>query len=1082
MSHLAKSNAPRHERGQTLVIAVIILGVLLILGTAFAGIIYRNITQAGRSVERNIGADLAEAGIKYAHNQLLNSDDGADWRPPITPPALAGDFSRDPDLLYIRQGDPAFPYPGTTRPDLGGPDGYGPYSRVFYSNGRALIRVRYAPNDFPGTTQPTGYLRQPGSAQNLIVIESVGRPGELRTAGRIDPSKLLSQSLQAQNYASAVAKADAIGAIKGIDVQNAQTKKLMAFASIGMLEHARFITNKHQVSRAAEIGFPLEDASGLPTPSPIVGMGLYYEGFPVGYDNAGNPITEFNTYGRTFPEPNGGASNNFQTVSGGGSLYSNADITLYGAHRLTLNASLNEMWAINGEIRPANNLTSILLSRVRYDRPTDTWVSNFGAIPSTVNNPIALAAGQIDSRNPSFSTFQSVLRDAYNTPDSEGFARDIGRKEPPSIMQTDSQTGRTKYAQMARGSGALVTGRNVGQYGLGRNVYVDSRERANVDPGEDREDYGAIRSLPSDWLNPNNPNSQAWQGPFYMPIAPFVRLLPDGFEIVRDVRSTRATWRNQFGADTGVNTARFRVRSVEYPVGSGIFRPFILDSITQPALASQPGTVLTDNDFRTSGRFFDGILFFEGDVRVRGVIPTDVQISLIANGTIYIEGSIVKGVVDERTGNVLNRPSRSALALMARDHVAVNTTAFFGPPAGETVKPKSSSGLPDTPNPFELVVGSQEQVVLESQFLLDPRTPGGLGGNPLNPSTWRPFAEMYNSANTGTALSSNMLLTSAADDNGPSFVSIDTLPLTYARPSAGTWTTYLVPTTVTFGPNTYTFNGAATYFPPAPAIPLYGLADPSLNAYPRFETMAMPIYNRSVNGNWSAYSTATRQMVANAGNENGVYNLAVDDPTLVRLRLNGVGSVTPKNYVNARTAITPMDVRIEAAVFAEEGSFYVIPGHWFNTNSEDTRESWVTLGANDDERNENRWRRYGVSPEVPFYAEPLAVRVSIFGSLTENMPAPMSDQIKWKQKWGWIPRRLGSTGQFIPDRWFNDSGLNPNVDLAVPNFSVFYDPSLARGSADGVTPTRTDNFGRVLPPMPKLPVSPTLSYFGEVNP
>jgi hypothetical protein len=31
-------------------------------------------------------------------------------------------------------------------------------------------------------------------------------------------------------------------------------------------------------------------------------------------------------------------------------------------------------------------------------------------------------------------------------------------------------------------------------------------------------------------------------------------------------------------------------------------------------------------------------------------------------------------------------------------------------------------------------------------------------------------------------------------------------------------------------------------------------------------------------------------------------------------------------------------------------------------------------------------------------------------------------------------------------------------------------------------PVRVDENGWVLPPMPRLPVSPTLAYFGEVNP
>jgi Tfp pilus assembly protein PilX len=76
---------PSREQGQTLVIAVIILGILLILGTAFAGIVSRNITEAGRAAQRTVGTDLAEAGARLAHTQLLNSELGADWRPALTP-------------------------------------------------------------------------------------------------------------------------------------------------------------------------------------------------------------------------------------------------------------------------------------------------------------------------------------------------------------------------------------------------------------------------------------------------------------------------------------------------------------------------------------------------------------------------------------------------------------------------------------------------------------------------------------------------------------------------------------------------------------------------------------------------------------------------------------------------------------------------------------------------------------------------------------------------------------------------------------------------------------------------------------
>jgi Tfp pilus assembly protein PilX len=75
----------KKQSGQTLILAILILGVLLIIGFAFAGIISQNITFSGKARQRTVSSDLSEAGIRYAHYQMLNSELGADWRPQFTP-------------------------------------------------------------------------------------------------------------------------------------------------------------------------------------------------------------------------------------------------------------------------------------------------------------------------------------------------------------------------------------------------------------------------------------------------------------------------------------------------------------------------------------------------------------------------------------------------------------------------------------------------------------------------------------------------------------------------------------------------------------------------------------------------------------------------------------------------------------------------------------------------------------------------------------------------------------------------------------------------------------------------------------
>lgn len=103
------------------------------------------------------------------------------------------------------------------------------------------------------------------------------------------------------------------------------------------------------------------------------------------------------------------------------------------------------------------------------------------------------------------------------------------------------------------------------------------------------------------------------------------------------------------------------------------------------------------------------------------------------------------------------------------------------------------------------------------------------------------------------------------------------------------------------------------------------------------------------------------------------------------------------------------------------------------------------------------------------------------------MPPPISQQAEWIRKWGWIPKEHGASGTLIP--WSHvPAGFDPlNTDNYVPNLTLVYDTSLATARLGGFEDTpanpylRTDGAGRPLPPLPRLPVSPTLAYFGEVN-
>jgi hypothetical protein len=1034
-------------RGQTLVMAMIILGVLLILGLVFVGIVNRNIVSSVASRTRSQETDLAEAGIRYAHQQLLTSGLCADWRgdlTSITDPVIGGNYTRDPDALYLRPGT-GFGMRSDTDPqvDLGGPDGLGPYVRVTFSNGRALVRVRYAPSDFNVfSSSPTGSLLSPGKARSFTIIESVGRPG---VVNETDPTTLLSSAgIQYQNFADGASFRAALGEMKNRDAQIVQSRMLMAFASIGIIEDSLYITNKYNVSVPAEIGYPndmnvqyLGSAVNVP-----IQLGSSYSV----YDVANPPVAA------TTAEP------------GGGSIYSNADLLLDGAINLNLNRYLGDKVNVAGMIVGQDNYASVLSMNIA------DWIG--GSWTTTAYSATNLTDPTFDSLSANFSTENEVLRDEMTTTDAQGNPRSVPRKEPPSIEATDAVTGLNRYRTLTGGgAGTTTTGSLAGVINDPNGVYVGNTYDRQIPVDADgRAAVGAAESLVNDWLNPGNGGATSgWAGPYYVPPGAFVQLDEQGFSISLDGTHRPAGAPDNQRTWTGSNLSTLRFRIGQY---NG--EPYLINTLTKGTDVNA-----TNPDF-SKGVPFSGVLFFEGNVRIRGVIPTDQQLTLVSMSSIYIEGSISKGVIDS-TGARLHRPSQSMLMLMAKDYVVLNTTQFCGPTFGQQLEQVDETSLPFDWSPIRLAAGSG-QLTFGTELLLDPNNPNT---TPTDPSTWRPFMQDYNSfsiasTNSGAPLNTQLLLSHTMDDgpNPNAFVTLDLnlgLPLSsylFALSSSNTATSYY--------PSGYVTPGYST----AGFAPIYGLGSANTwQVYSKFESASFPIWDRTN----AAATTGTSTVTFTSGPE-GLYKLLLNDTSDFTVKTTSMAAGPTNDYILARTAVVPGDVRIEASMYAEEGSFFVIPGRWFNPNVNDTRTAYTSSASTQATRDAIRLSNFGATEAMPFYGEPLDVRILIYGSVSENMPASIAQQGEWLRKWGWIPKDLGASGLLIP--WshvpvgydISSSGTN----LYVPNLVITYDPALATGRSGGFDPTssylRTDSIGRPLPPLPKLPVSPTLSYFGEVNP
>ncbi len=194
------------------------------------------------------------------------------------------------------------------------------------------------------------------------------------------------------------------------------------------------------------------------------------------------------------------------------------------------------------------------------------------------------------------------------------------------------------------------------------------------------------------------------------------------------------------------------------------------------------------------------------------------------------------------------------------------------------------------------------------------------------------------------------------------------------------------------------------------------------------------------------------------------------------------------DWLVQKAAILPGDVQIQAVLYAQDDSFFVIPGDWFNTDSADTLTHAFDRLTSDPLTRD---------PRYPFYGQPIDLQITINGAVSENVPADISDQAAWMQKWGWIPVYHGlvpGTGGAVtmaaqdqsPHSLTPTIGVSANVPQIGIGLNLSYDHTVGfpyilngTGSTATITYLRQDRFGRPLPFAPALPVSPDLLYSGR---
>jgi len=909
-----------NERGQSLILAIIVMFLLAFLAVVFVVLVARNQGRAGRSRDVLAAQYLAEAGINYADRMLTTSEKGADWRPDpdslgfdpsgAALPNLANIAKNHPDFKWLR---PYSPVEETVEGVDGAKGPTGGFTSFTMGQGRYLLRVSYNP-------EPSDPMSK------FIRVESVGRIG---VVDEQDPTTWGGgESLR---------------------------RELTAYKPIGVTDYLRFVTNREKRSADISLGasgfavrFGSENEWGEPRGGPIrVNGNLVWQG----------KLVDIILRGRTYKSDPNGAS--------------------------TAELPLDQV-EVAGEIK--HEETKDAQGAVQPIPVNVREIIDGGA---SVSYPVFPS----DYQGMKFTTASGFYRDGSDDTDAERHARGIKRLNPPLI---DGKTSNNvpRYVTLTRDSGVWIynsdQGRwvNSGRYGWGRGVYIDNRDDRQP---ESETIFGGYTPR-GDWMKPNNNMSSYWQGPYYVP--PGVIIVLHAYDTDGDGQADITITRTD--QKTRLRDPEYGRKAVWYDAaGNPMYNKGSTMTIPYPE-GVQEFTYVDGGTEKRISIERNGVIYAEGNIRIRGMLAPGKQLTVVSGGIIYIEGSILK-YRDPGNPNVKEGDPTCAIALLAKDHVCVNTTQFvslltsLGP---ASIGSDSGTGEP----PYHLIVTPEPAASFLSEFSFGPPT-----------GAWQP-------GDTAAVFVRH------AGHYGPSYINM-WLNRSGAGAAAGLCE---IGVPALLGP--YVYGCGDPRFPGA---------DEGTGISSLFEHRIWELTDRFTGGNLRTAIGVPNQ-----------FEIALDQ-----------SSYTRNNYLLSEFTVQPLDIRIEAIIYAQERSFFVIPGNWFNMNSTD-----VPGNPNG--------RPRGTDARWPFFGQCLDTRITIDGAVTENLPASSSDANEWYSKWGRIPKHYGSTD--VPTAHYNpiyDDGL-----------SFVYDDTLGwpvvvtGGSAK---PIRVDKYGRALPITPCLPVCESLYYYGE---
>jgi hypothetical protein len=1049
----------RARRGQTLILALSVLFLLIVVASIFVGMVLRNLIRSNRGRQVSRSEALAWAGIRFAAQEFGSSLNGADWRP-----IPSEDLWRNPDLdpadpqfgrkTLARQLDPDNPWldPATTQNR--------PYVRYRSGDGRFLVRVEFVPRFRQERPQYAfDHDFDPNSA--LIHVEAIGRPGI------VDPDDPTTLQIRGQNWRP--------GQIRG------EFRKVEAWVPVGLTEQLLWITNRTGERGPATLG-----VSPLKVMNPNAPPGAPEEAL-VRYDD--DPSDGFN-----LPYPN---LTRFTGASYYGGIKSAVDLQIQGDVSLHLFPARAEEITVNGRITYVRSGDTP--ARVRVIMHEDGGDPDFidhqvDPVSGTYLSPWRQAvfpegeSGQV-SFDPVIdpATGRAFYKDNYHLENPNAPVQEsIRNRVPPVLDQENSATGIPRYVQLTRESGqvAQVQGQsevrnvNTGWYGHPLAAICDPINPANI-----RANYRLINGVPvpdSDLSPPDGlyldnfadiqypldrkavlgewmQNGQSdvrrtgWVGPVYIPTvrdhgtshpvaelafvravvadptAPCDRSKDQEVDVIRITRSDIDARKMNFGGSAG--RTRIFYAPMRDPNNPNNRNALVYAPVGPTALFAYPRS---------------GVIYCEGSVRVRGRIPAGKQVTLVSGGTVYIEGNLLRGQRPDPNNAGQFLPDRTSfIGLLAQDYVTVNPTAFTLIRPGEDTTVEADLRIPgEDPTTWHYVIPPNGDVDVMVQnadraptcdYVLhvahtaqaeDVRSQSEVrlywinqGFDATNPATGVDFKGFppYPDSSVNGALTFRSRLASAGKCDTSDFGN---------DPDAHSYHFFFFPPNLVNDLLRWNFSNFLSQ------------VGGSIN----YERKSLLIPNQG--------SQAERQLHAVLDDRAGAeHHLKFWVPPTAAGQPYWLGRVALIPYG------APLKIQVNAVMYAQNGSWFVIPPRWFNEAGEDTRAKFRARG---------QFRAAGTKPEsegiYPFYHEPLNVDIEIHGAITENMPADPADRNAWTARlWTKVPE-------------VNAGAERQTYDLETPGFSprirYFYEHDLRR-----LVRYRVVSAGK-MPPASPAPIPP----------